>query len=61
MGIKDEIMKLVADRSKRATSPDEIKHIHSLYTLEALIDIRDILDKVMLELCRGLRAISKQD
>lgn len=29
--------------------------------LEVLIDIRDIFDKLMLELYRGLRAISKQD
>ena len=43
MRTKDEIMELVVNKSKKAAFPDEIKRIHSLYTLEMLIDIRDSL------------------
>lgn len=61
MRTKAEILDSTERNAKKATGPVDISLIHSLHTLEVIIDIRDILDKLMLELYRGLRSISKQN
>lgn len=61
MRTKDDILKELHQNRQPGMyggiPPDTLASIQT----ETFIDIRDILDKLMLELYRGLRAISKQN
>ena len=61
MRTKDEILRDVGNTYLESPRSGIIPDLADVLMIEVLIDIRDILDKLMLELYRGLRSISKKD
>jgi len=60
MRTKDDMLSIYKDKSVSNIKTEDLVALTEALKLEVLIDIRDILDKTMLELYRGLRAIPKQ-
>lgn len=61
MRTKKEILDSTERNSKKATGWDDILIIHSLHTLEVIIDIRDILVTDCKDAMNALIEIRKKD
>lgn len=61
MRTKAEILDSTERNSKKATGPVDISLIHSLHTLEVLIDLRDILVTDCKDAMNALIEIRKKD
>lgn len=57
MRTKDQIMAHLFDDLKTSVTLGEIKHVTDIPLLEALLDIRDILDNRLLEIDRDIDKI----
>ena len=60
MRTKAKILDSTERNSKKATGPVDISLIHSLHTLEVLIDIRDIIELRTCQIIDRIAAISEK-